>query len=503
MQPFRTKGLFTPNAKNPPFGVTVNDPAAKLGRDYFLEGLRSPAPINWLANHLKEDQSNYGPVWIALRVLKSQAASATMKFYRWHPDAKAGGDEEEKKYLSRRHEICRFFHNPNTQDSGRKLVARMVEQQFLTGTALNWRVDQGPPGSDDPRDNKPYEMWNVQTGLYTAVPPSPMYPVGAYRIMPFFPGPYATLPGTWQAGGIIVPADHMLCCQNTHPLTYKEGLSPLAACSQELDTINSIGRARGSIMKRAPVPSGTVEIQSDVLFPDKPMLNRILAEIYNMIGGPDRAGKPAILGPGMKWVPSEIQGLELPWTESWNQLLDFVFAAFGVTKSMVGMSEESSYAALYAALKQFNLFSLCPVLDDIADAYNRQIIHKFWGEEYGMEFETVQVSDEDLLEKQLANDLQAGTIKMNEWRKIRKRAPLEGPEGDKLLKSGPAQQPGAAGQPGQPGLPGQDGQTKPDANDEPKNPAELARPRNASGSGSLPPRIASLLGPKMNGNGKH
>lgn len=490
IQPFRTKGLFSPSAdRNPAFGVTVDDPAAKMARENYLEGLRSPAPLNWLSNHLKEDQSNFGPVFVAVKVLKNQAASATMKFFKWHPDARAGGDQEEKQYLPRNHEICRFFNRPNPLDKrGRKLVARMVEQYCLTGSAINWRVDD--------IDDKPCEMWNVQTGLYTAIPPSSMYPVGGYRIMPFFPGPWAQLPGTWQAAGIQVPADQMAVVQSTHPLTYKEGLSPLAACAEELDTINGIGRARKSIIKRAPIPSGVIELDSAANFPDKPLLNRIMAQVYNFMGGPERAGKPAMFGPGMTWKPFELQGIELPWTDSWDQLLSFVFAVFGVTKSLVGMNEDTSYAALYASLKQFNLFSLCPLLDDIADVFNVDIIERFWGEEYGMEFETQKVGDDDLLEKQLANDLPAGIRKRNEWRKLRNLTPLEGPEGEELV-GGPQQK--EAGQPGAEQMPG--GQNEGvQANGRPKgDPAEKYRPRNISGGGSLPSRI---MAGSRHGNGK-
>jgi hypothetical protein len=495
MQPFRTKGLFSQVQKNPAFGPGVDDPAARMGRELYLEGLRSDAPINWLSSHLKENQSDFGAIYIAIKALKAQASAARMKFYRWHPDAKMGGDEEEKQYLPRQHEICRFFNYPNKWDSGRKMTARLVEQYCLTGTGLGWRVDEGT--AFDKSDDRPEELWSVATGLYTAIPMSPMYPNGAYRIMPFFPGPMAQLPGTWQAGGVTVPADQMLVWQATHPLTYKEGLSPLAACASELDTINGIGRARNSIIRRAPVPSGVLEMDTNTQWPDKSQLNRLTQQLFNYIGGADRAGRPAIFGPGMTWKPFEMQGIELPWGDTWDQLLCFVFAIFGVTKSMVGMNEDTSYAALYATLKQFNLFTLCPLLQDLADAYDRQIIHKFWGVEYGMEFETQQVSDDDLLEKQLSNDLQAGVRKMNEWRRLRKLMPIEGPEGDKFLKaSGKDQQAPDAKQ-----LEGmQNGAAK---NDEPKNPAEAVRPRNIAGSGSLPPRIAAMLGPRTNGNGKH
>jgi hypothetical protein len=486
MRPFRTKNLFSRPAHEA-FGLTVDDPAQESARRHYLSGLRSYAPINWLSAHLKEDQSDFGPVFIALKVLMAQAASARVRVYRWRARA---GSEDEKEYLPRDHPICRLLRRPNRWDSGRTLRARAVQQRSLTGTWLGWRVDEGPPwtGATD----RPVEIWTVPTGTYTAVPLSPQYPNGAYRIMPFYPGPMALLPGTWQAGGVIVPADQMLVSQHPHPLVYKEGLSPLSACGEELDTVSKIGRARKSIMSRAPVPTGVLELDTGAIFPDDSELKRLTAQIYNYLGGPDRAGRPAILGPGQHWKPYDIAGLELPWGDTWDQLLDFVFAVLGTTRTMVGMKEATSYAALYAILKQNRLTVLQPELDDIADCFNTQLIEPFWGEEYGCEFEPEAVGDDELQEKQLALDLRAGVRTFNEWRQLRRLAPVAGPKGQEWVKGG--------GKPGGAGLPGEGAERErslahPRELDGPADPMDAGwrKPRNAAGRGSLPPRLDAIL----------
>ncbi len=427
-------------------------------------------------------------MYIALKVLMSQAASAKVRAFKWHPDARIEGDEERKVYLRRTHPIPSLLNYPNPHESGRTMRARAVQQRSLTGTWNGWRVDEGTLGTD--ADDRPAQIWTVPTGVRTAVPMSPQYPDGAYRVMPFYPGPFAMLPGSWQAGGVIVPASQMLVSLHPHPLTYKEGLSPLSACAPEIDTISKIGRARNSIMTRAPVPSGFVEIDTNASFPDQPELNRIVAQIYNFLGGPDRAGRPAILGPGQKWVPNEMQGLELPWADTWDQLLSFVFAILGTTRTMVGMEEATSYAALYAILKQNRLVVLQPELDDLADTINLQLIDPWFGPEYGVEFEPEAVGDEELTEKQLATDLQAGIRRFNEWRAIRKLPLVDGPEGEEFVKASK----GAEGKPGEEGV---------GPNGEPKQPGDADKPKNDSGTGSLPTRISSHVSlHAVNGNGK-
>lgn len=486
MTPFKTRGLFT---GNPAFGQAVDDPAAEEARERYLQGLRSPVPLNWLSPHLKEDQSDFGAIYVALRALMSQAAGAKVRAYKWHKDARMEGDHESKEYLPRTHPICRLLNKPNRWDSGRAMRARAVLQRNLTGSWLAWIVTEGVPWSDE--DDRPIELWTVPTGTFTAVPMSPQYPNGAYRVTPFYPGPMALLPGSWQAGGVLVPAEHMIASRREHPLVHKEGLSPLAACAEELDCINGIGRARKSIIKRAPVPSGWLQLDSGVVFPDKSELNRIQAQLYSMLGSPDRGGRPAIFGPGQKWVPNELAGLELPWTSTWDQLVSFVLSVFGTTKTMVGMSEAGSYAALYAILRQNRIMTIEPELNDIADALNMQLVAPYWGEDHGIEFEPEAVGDDELLEKRLQLDLRSGVRTFNEWRQIRKLPLVDGPKGKEFVKGG-----------------GKDaGHQTPGERDRlgggPREPKDLMeefhpRPRNLAGAGSLPPRIV----PKLNGNGK-
>jgi hypothetical protein len=486
-------------AANPALGRSGDGPAQAAARARYLEGLRTPAPVSWLSPHLREAQSDFGPVYVALKVLMGQAASAAVRVFRWKARA---GSKDAQEYLPRAHPICKLLERPNRWDTGRTMRARIVQQRGLTGSWLGWMVSFTGPAYSGPKPtpgiDTPDEIWTVPTGTYTAIPMSGGYPEGAFRIMPFYPGPMALIPGTWQAGGVIVPAQEMLVSRHPHPLVYKEGLSPLAACAEEVDTASKIGRARNSILGRAPVPAGVIELDNSVTFPDLSELQRLSCQIYAYMGGPDRAGKPAILGPGQKWKREEISGLELPWGETWEQLLDFIFAVIGSTRTMVGLAEAGSYAALYAILKQRRLMVLQPELDDIADCFNSQMIRPWFGEEYGVAFEPEAVGDDELKEKQYALDLQIGLRTFNEWRQIRRLAPVEGPKGQEWVRGGAGRGALPAGR-----------EMERDALNvvtprEPKDPMNAGFPRHRSGEGSLPPRggTAFLRRDHLNGNGK-
>jgi hypothetical protein len=202
----------------------------------------------------------------------------------------------------------------------------------------------------------------------------------------------------------------------------------------------------------------------------------------------------ATLPPGAKLVPYAGSLVDPSWIDSWQQFLSFVLAVFGVTKSLAFLQDDTSFATLYASLRQHNLFTMCPLLQMIADALNLQLVWPYWGPEYGIELRPQKITDheEDKSRVQVAG--QFGSITHNEVRVTLGFEPTDEPWGNEQTK------PSAPAQPGQPGQPGQQqpGQGGPDEQgglaamlgagpEERQQPAEAtaARPRNPQGQGSL------------------
>jgi hypothetical protein len=98
---------------------------------------------------------------------------------------------------------------------------------------------------------------------------------------------------------------------------------------------------------------------------------------------------------------------------------------FGVTKTLAFMGEASSYAALYASLKQFAILSLMPLMGLLADTLNVQMIWPRFGEDYFVEFSPQKIDDEDLEERRLGQDDQLGLYTVNERRVMRGKKPVE------------------------------------------------------------------------------
>ncbi len=412
----------------------------KLQLERYRAGLATPAPNQWFSPHLVESGRLSGAVYVAITVLAKQAAAAKPRVYRWHPDARMSDDTEAREALPRGHQLSRLLLHPNRHDSWGALQYRNVQQLSLTGTFLNWRVDSGL--------NRPVELWNIPTSFYQPVPVSELWPDGAYRVLPYYPSPLNMLPSAWTVGGVTIDAGSMIAVRHPHPLVQTgEGLSPLSACSLSLDTLQGIDQARFSVMRRQIQPSVVAELDPTCNNPTPQEIDRISAQLFGLYAGPNNAGKALIPPPGVKVTPWPVEGEpEVGWIESWGQLIGLVLSIFGLNQSVAMMSTEMTYAALYASLKQFRLLTLTPLLDMIADGYNRQLVWPYFGEDYVLELEPPRIDDEQITEAQIANDLKAGVRMVNEVRVLRGLKPTDEPWGEERAFAGkPAAAPAAEG----------------------------------------------------------
>lgn len=481
---WKWSGAFSPKAQIVP-STGQGSLSDSLARERYLASLRSGAPMQWMSDHLKESTRLRGSVYVAIKVLGDQAGASQVKCYQWHPEARMAGDKAAKKPLPYDHNLSRLIRKPNGWETWNIIARRIVQQLCLTGTNLLWRVDDGY--------GKPSEMWSIPTGTYQPVAPSASYPLGAYRVMPWFPGPLAMIPGAMSAGGVVVPTQHMIRTMHPHPLVQMEGQSPLAACELALDSIEAIDRARMSRMQRQVAPSAVAKTDPEVAFLQGDELTRAREELHQLMGGPDKAGRVAFLPPGIELEPWGQADIEIGWIESWSQLIDFVLSIFGITKSLAFMGEDGSFAQLYAALRQFNLFTLTPLLSLIADSINLQLTWPFFGDDVFVELEPGKITNEEERDRGLEILGKFSGMTVNEMRQSLGWEPVEEEWGKERVGKA-MQQPGGipiGGNAG--GAVGHDHQFdwftggKQPRQEAPET--QRARPENGQGSGSLGSRM--------------
>lgn len=207
-----------------------------------------------------------------------------------------------------------------------------------------------------------------------------------------------------------------------------------------------------------------VTMDPEVLNPGQFDLNRLRIQLEAVAAGPNNAGKILFIPGGTGIERMSNTPMEMGWTEGWSQLVEFVLAAYGVPKSIAGLQDDTSYASLYASLKQFNLLTLDPYCRLIRDCFTKQVLQRWFGHSLYMHLKPERIDDHELRERQLSLLTQIGGITINELRKEYRMPPVEEKWGEDRawVKNAPEQQQGQenpdAAQEGQPGPKGGENQ---------------------------------------------
>ena len=447
----------------------------------LLQAMRSMAPGGWSDDRYEQSRHFVGIQYLASHRKGEQLAQSEFQVFRKdpsHPKGKRPVKEGESEY-----ELVRLLENPNEEDSFGDMLYRWNQQMDLTGTALTWMVPN--------QMGQPYELYSVPTAIAVPQPAiNPDFPDGFYRIQPLYPyGPFSSYPTPSTAVGAPIPAQWMLRFKYPHPLLRYEGYSPLTALRLHIDEVESMDRSRWYNMKRTVNPSAVLNFDDiEGMQPlNEPEIERLHAEFEAMFMGDTNVGKLFVGSPGSKLEPFGTSPREMDYHDSWEQLVSFVLAGFGITKPAAGMIEDSSYASLFATLKQLHLLTLQPMCNRIANSLTRKLA-PFFGKGLVIEIRCPRIDDHEVKERKLRLALDGKVIKKGELRD-ELDLPVVGEEWEDEMAGEQEQpeMPGMLGPDGQPMQPGKEG----------KVPAELQGPD----TGTLGENSKGPQGPRFSDNG--
>jgi hypothetical protein len=374
----------------------------------LVQAMRSNAPGGWSDDRWEQSRHFTGIAYVAIHRQNELLTQAEFQIYEKdpsHPDGMRPANSAGAKALAD------LLEKPNSEDSFGDVLANINLQMDLTGKALLWMVPNGY--------GTPFEIYSIPNCLAIPQPVvNPDYPNGYYRIQPVYPyGPFSSYPTPASAVGAAIPAEWMIEFKYPHPILRYDGYSPLTALRLHLDEIESMDRSRWYSMKRNINPSAVLSFENEDGFVDLPEaeVERIRAEFENEHQGPENAGRLFVTSG--KLSPFGTSPRDMDYQSGWDQLTSFALGGFGVTKPAAGMVDDSSYASLYAALKQLYWLTLNPKVDRIARKLTRVLAPHF-GENLIVVIRCKRIDDEDITFKRLDKGLQGKCITKNELRKM-------------------------------------------------------------------------------------
>ena len=306
-----------------------------------------------------------------------------------------------------------ILERPAPKTTGAQFRMQIMTQLGLHGACALWCVRRNFGQGDI------VELFVVPQSLMEQRVPSREFPLGSYRVTPIGSSDTGldelgfdelVSMGTPFLYGATLDARDIHWIRLPHPQHLTDGHSPLDAGATWVDVADQHARAQWSSMRHDITPGVIIE-QDDTFELDEDEERLWREEMRARHSGAENNGRDLILPQGVKAKPQ--QQRELDYTGSWANLRDQVLALYASPPVAIGVMQAGSRAAYYASLQQYIELAVQPLLDLVAYEL---------GEIFGVEveLEAKSVDDPELFEKRLANDIKAGALTVNEYRKLRR-----------------------------------------------------------------------------------
>lgn len=475
-------------------------------------------PPTYTLDNVYEQANHYTDVvYLAIRTLWKALSAATVQLVKERktvpklglarkaisgPGSQGAGDEKFVPVMN--HPLSKVLRRPSEKESFSKFLARALIQRCLHGRLLVW----GPRN----RLGVPRELYVLPTAMCWPVPPSPMYPAGAWRVSQSAPGlSWAPIGNYLGSISEVIDAREVYKWDDPHPLYPWLPYSPLTGTARQIDLAQQIDKAAWSLLQNAPSPSGVIDVPGA----SQAELTALEERMRQKHSGPNNTGRVLFLGgeeregkSASSFTPLTGTLKDSPLSADREWVTGFVLAVFGLTRISCGMKDTGSYAELFADLKKIRVWTLDPFASELGDFLTHGPVADWFpngSDDVRAQVDLPKLEDPETVEKRIGEGKEIFLV--NERRGMAGLDPLPGgdvlsdtfaavetaahaPQPDPMAATVPGEepqpgQPPQVGKPGQPGKPpGQTG--KPGA----AGPPSIPRPANPAGRGSLPPRPA-------------
>lgn len=423
--------------------------------------LSTGQPGQWTSDHRAESEKFTGNDYIAIHPICMQGAQASVFVYddSQGPEArktkratlrkslgslaKSYGADDATTPLPETHPLVKLLCRPSPKQSGALFRYECLLQWRLTGTILIWNVPN--------KAGRTCERYVIPTGVARPMPPDRDMPLGGWYVQPALasrwaqmadPQGYVENRGFSACIGKVIPADQVQVIRMPHPLWKDDGQSPVAAGALWKDTADQIDKARLGHLKRGADPSLIIMFDKDATI-DQPTMDRLKKLYEQEHSGADNVGKILLVTGGANAEPVTTSPKDMVYVEGATQLRDLTLALHGTPGMAAGIVSATGREGLYAPLLQFTMLTVQPLLSILAEEDTINLAPQF-GEHLTVEIEAVAVTDPEELNQEIATDVAARAILVDEVRALRGRPPLPNGAGQ-VIAGTPGTAPGQTG----------------------------------------------------------
>lgn len=270
--------------------------------------------------------------------------------------------------VSSNHPLVRLDQRPNPLD-GTGFVFRYKRAMFLETHGEAYRINFFNGVTNYPVASymfPPHWVWPVP-GNGRLIDRYEIRPTMSYSNDSIDPGRFFFFGGA--NGKFDVKPEHVVRYFRPDTETLYGAKSPIGATSAWTDSADNIDSSRVYKFQNSAFPDVGIEMDKDVdpATITQPEIDRFKAMFKQKYAGVMRTGEPVFLGPGMRMVVIRATPKEMDYCEGFGQMRDSLGAAHNTGPVIVGIGNETTFAAARAVDAGWHTRKITPITTQIAD----------------------------------------------------------------------------------------------------------------------------------------
>lgn len=211
------------------------------------------------------------------------------------------------------------------------------------------------------------------------------------------------------------------------------GISPLEPLRNTLALEDGAQRWSLGHFERGAAPAGVFSTPKKI---DKASMPLLRAELENLYGGVDNAGRFAILGDDMKFQNAVMTAVDTAYIDVRRLAREETAAAYEISPPMIGILDRATFNNVEELRRSYYVDTLGPALTEIEEVHRVQLIEPepMWRDIF-VEFDLDEILKGDMEKRARAwmMEQQSSTGTINERRRRENLPPIDNPIADTVL----------------------------------------------------------------------
>ncbi|MFA5168749.1 MAG: phage portal protein [Candidatus Omnitrophota bacterium] len=300
------------------------------------------------------------------------------------------------------HPLLDLLYKPNAFQTKSEFWKLTIINLKCSGEAFLYKVRN--------KGGRVMEMWNLRPDLMTVVTDPTLF-VKEYRLRKN------------DGSQVVFDPDDIVHIKSPDPLNPYGGISPLFASAARVETEGFATTFQKDFFLNSARPDAILKSPNKM---DKDTADATVRRWEKRHRGKNRSGKVGILTGGMEYMVISPTQKDMDYIEGLKLTRDDILIAFGVPKSVLGITEDVNRANAETGMGIFLSETVKPCLVEIVEKLNEEMTYQDFGDDLEIVFDDPTPANRELMLEEHTRLVSGNVMLINEARAERGLPPVKG-----------------------------------------------------------------------------